>query len=317
MKLNNITLSVVNEEKQELVVELISGALTSKYKLELDDGEVKLAKKAVEDFHWTREFLVNREFPTINDFDQFLYTIDATSTKRSIGVNVFLVLSVGFFKILAKEKGLSDREFFRFLSQNRKDRELKIIYSLKTALEEFRELFPIKNYFLITAAYLNIREYKKRIIQKAATVWKELKDSDEKILKGFGVLEEINREMGLEGCKFGVDLENSEVGGGLLELIKTKEVVYVDNSDELRGDDTWALQTSNKQNIFDQVKTAGERNINCIVIDPSKIGAVSELIQVALLARNKDLRAVGRFDKDREFLKEMSEGLGLDGEILV
>lgn len=320
MKLNNITLSIVNEEKQELMVELISGVLTSEYKLKLDDEEIRLAKKAVEDFHWTRELLVNREFPTINDFDQFLYTIDATSTKRSIGVNVFLVLSTGFFKILAKEKGLSDKEFLGYLSQNKEKKTLKLFFSLKDSLGEIRELFFLKDYFLIVKSNINIKEYKKKLIQKTSEAVKAADDEGDMqyLSRGIVILESVAQEMGIEDFEFGLDFGNRSDAKDLLNNLKDRPIVFFDNVEQLNIDKgVWVARSFSEENIFEQVKRFADNHINSIVIDPSRIGALSEIVQISLLAKNKELKVIGRFDKDQEFLEEMAEGLGLDGEMLV
>jgi len=78
----------------------------------------KGVRKAVENIQKIlRPAVINKEFKTINDFDQTLINIDGTSNKSNLGSNSILALSLAFAKALSMN---SKQSLFEFFSPNKK-----------------------------------------------------------------------------------------------------------------------------------------------------------------------------------------------------
>ncbi len=100
-----------------------SGASTGSHEaLELRDNDKKRfngkgVMKAISNIEkLVKPKIINKKFETINDFDNFLLTIDNTKNKSILGANATLALSLSFARVLTKYK---DEKLFSFLSDGK------------------------------------------------------------------------------------------------------------------------------------------------------------------------------------------------------
>ena len=98
-----------------------SGASTGKHEaLELRDGDNsryfgKGVLKAVKNINEKLSpYILNKNFDTFKEFDNFLLDFDGTENKSRLGANATLAVSLAFAKSLGKQ---SQQPFFNFLSQ--------------------------------------------------------------------------------------------------------------------------------------------------------------------------------------------------------
>ncbi len=70
--------------------------------------------QALKNFQDIKNKIVDKEFSSLQDFDNFLIKLDGTTNKNNLGGNLILVLSQAFARLAAKEKGL---ELWQYLRQ--------------------------------------------------------------------------------------------------------------------------------------------------------------------------------------------------------
>ncbi|MFH1346696.1 MAG: hypothetical protein ABIH10_00405 [Spirochaetota bacterium] len=69
---------------------------------------------AIKKFNETKLGILNREFNSQEEFDNFLISLDGTADKSNLGGNLTLVLSLAFARLKAKEEGI---ELFKYINQ--------------------------------------------------------------------------------------------------------------------------------------------------------------------------------------------------------
>ena len=71
-------------------------------------------KKAIEKFKEVEPQILNREFQSQEEFDNFLISLDGTPNKQNLGANLILALSLAWARLKAKSENL---ELFQYINQ--------------------------------------------------------------------------------------------------------------------------------------------------------------------------------------------------------
>ncbi|PIU98190.1 phosphopyruvate hydratase [Candidatus Wolfebacteria bacterium CG03_land_8_20_14_0_80_40_12] len=107
-------------------------------------------KKAIEKFKEVEPQILNREFQSQEEFDNFLIQLDGTSNKQNLGANLILALSLAFARLKAKSENL---ELFEYISK---------LQNLKPKTQNLKPIFNVINGG-VHAAYpksqLNFQEF--------------------------------------------------------------------------------------------------------------------------------------------------------------
>ena len=114
MTITNIQLNIIPDSRGEdtLEAEIISGeyrvtaSVPSGKSKGKNEAFVLEPKKALEKFTEIKSQLLEKDFSSLEEFDNFLISLDGTPKKENLGGNLILVLSLGFTKLLAKADGL-------------------------------------------------------------------------------------------------------------------------------------------------------------------------------------------------------------------
>jgi enolase len=114
MKISEISFKIIQDSRGENTLEatMSSGNLSvissvpagkSKGKFETVSIDPQIA---LQKFEGIKAKILNTDFPSLLEFDNFLIKLDGTSDKSNLGGNLILVLSIGFTKLFAKFNNL-------------------------------------------------------------------------------------------------------------------------------------------------------------------------------------------------------------------
>lgn len=214
MKINDIKIKIIPDSGGKDTIEAVltagvlqaSAAVPSGKSTGATEAAVVPPAQALDKVSWLISQLKDQEFASLDQFDNFLITLDGTENKSNLGGNLILSLSMAFVRLLAKESGL---ELFELLAKVSGTKQVKIPFGLYNLIEggvHAENSLPFQEYLLIpqTASAKESLE----IVNKA------IKLLGEKIQKEFG-----QQKSGDEGG-YAVPSKNPEAGlRALQELI--------------------------------------------------------------------------------------------------
>ncbi|MEK9154661.1 MAG: enolase C-terminal domain-like protein [Patescibacteria group bacterium] len=139
MNLNSANLKIISDSrgKDTLEAELSSGDFSVKASVPAGkstgthEAFVLEPKKALEKFEEIKSQILNQEFKSQEEFDNFLISLDGTENKSNLGGNLILSLSLAFARLKAKSEG---KELFQYIKEN-----------LKLKRENIKPLKPVFN----------------------------------------------------------------------------------------------------------------------------------------------------------------------------
>ena len=114
MKIQNIDLHIIPDSRGEDTLEVNMTSGGNRVTASVPSGKSKGKNeafglepgKALEKFAGIKSQLLEKDFSSLEEFDNFLISLDGTPKKENLGGNLTLVLSLGFTKLLAKTEGL-------------------------------------------------------------------------------------------------------------------------------------------------------------------------------------------------------------------
>ncbi len=114
MKITSIKLSIIQDSRGRDTLEAIMLAQNFQSISSVPAGKSKgenepvslIPQKAIEIFHHlVEDKIINREFSSQTEFDQFLIDLDGTTRREKLGSNLILVLSQTFARLMARSQG--------------------------------------------------------------------------------------------------------------------------------------------------------------------------------------------------------------------
>lgn len=298
--------------------------------------------RAIESFPWIKQVILGRTFATIEDFDQLLFTLDATSNKRNLGANVILALSICFTKLFAQVAGLEVYEIIGKLIRN--ERYLRPLYFFNTD-----KIGRVKSGldFLLYVGSLKKMSYKNNDILAILEAYEKdnlLKDTKEPVIL-IEDLKQLFQIKSVDNICFGIKyLSSIESGNNIYKIEKdilneSEFINYIKGLNDggvLFIEDIFSKYDKNKYQLLK--KQTNDLNfvshqlteeslttmheifkedfLDGIVLDLKKIGSISEAIQIVLLARRYKIN-IHTYEKDLEllddFIIDWSFGIGAWG----
>ena len=125
MKFNDINLKVILDSrgKDTLEAELKTDEFSVRASVPSGESEgiheaiILEPKKAIEKFGEIKSKILEKDFETQEEFDNFLIELDGTPNKQNLGANLVLALSLAFARLKAKSEKKELFEYIKSLSQ--------------------------------------------------------------------------------------------------------------------------------------------------------------------------------------------------------
>ncbi|MFH0936899.1 MAG: enolase C-terminal domain-like protein [Candidatus Daviesbacteria bacterium] len=157
MKIDSINLKIIPDSRgnDTLEAEMVSEGISvsasvpsgkSKGKRE---AAVLVPAKALEKIDWIFSQIKETQFPTLDQFDNLLLTLDGTSNKERLGGNLILVLSIAFTKLLAKLGNLEIYELIAKLVGTRIEKMPFCFFNLIEGGTHAQNSLPFQEYLVI------------------------------------------------------------------------------------------------------------------------------------------------------------------------
>lgn len=158
MRISGVNLNIIRDSrnKDTLEVEIFSNknsriasvpAGKSKGKFEMVSIDPKAALKKFENI---RAEIINIDFSSILEFDNFLKKLDGTQNKSSLGGNLILALSIGFTKLFAKANNLQTYQLIEKISGKKVNKFPYLFFNLIGGGLHAENSLPFQEYFLVT-----------------------------------------------------------------------------------------------------------------------------------------------------------------------
>lgn len=150
MKISDIKLKIIPDSRGEdtLEVEMVFGenrvtaSVPSGKSKGKNEAFVLQPQQAFEKFNGIKSQLLEKDFASQDEFDNFLISLDGTPNKESLGGNLILVLSIGFLKLLAKIESLEIYEEIATISGNKIEKLPLCFFNL---IEGGMHIYPSPN----------------------------------------------------------------------------------------------------------------------------------------------------------------------------
>ncbi len=361
MILDNISLNIVKDSRgnDTLETSLKSGVYLSLASVPsgkstgATEAAVVEPNKALEKVSWLNSQLTNREFESLENFDNFLLGLDGTENKSSLGGNLMLAFSLAFTRLLAKQR---NTELFKLISDiSGNDLKLPLcFYNLIEGGVHAENSLPFQEYLFIPQtdspkknldlATVAINKLKEKVQEEYGKVVYgdeggfSVPSSDP--LKGLKLLEDADGKIGLDTAASALMHDGSyRVGNDLmsrhqlLELYKkiTSQFRILSIEDPFDEEDwegfsaltakvgnhTWIIGDDLLTTNVERIKKAHKlQAVNAVLIKPNQIGTVSETIRAANLAKSYGWKIIVSHRSGETmdtFIADLAVGLGADG----
>lgn len=157
MKIDEIKIKIIPDSRGKDTIEatLVSGTLQTNAAVPSgkSTGATEVAvlppQQVLQKISWLLSQTKDQEFVTLDQFDNFLVTLDGTPNKSNLGGNLILSLSMAFTRLLAKSGNL---ELFEFLAKVSGNKELKMPFCFFNLIEggvHAENSLPFQEYLLI------------------------------------------------------------------------------------------------------------------------------------------------------------------------
>jgi len=142
MKISDANLKIIldSRKKETLEAELKADKFSVKASVPSGESEgiheaiVLEPKKALEKFEEVKSKIIEKDFETQEEFDNFLISLDGTPNKQNLGANLILALSLAFARLKAKSE---KKELFEYIGQiaNRKAQSVEVPHPIFNMIE--------------------------------------------------------------------------------------------------------------------------------------------------------------------------------------
>lgn len=276
--------------------------------------------------------IIDRNFKSQEEFDNFLTKLDKTSNKRNLGGNSILALSIAFLRALAKERPL-----WQYIAQIAKTKP-KLPTPAVLLIEGGKHgkgKLSFQEFLLLPEAKTFQEKY-----QLAKKIEKRLFLKNERGAEGAFIpnitdkeaLSLIQKAIGKEKAKLYLDIAASSFKkkpSSKEYLALLKEFPLISSIEDPFSENDFASWKSFKKLlgkkitiIGDDLTTTNPKEItkakdlcNGVIIKPNQIGTVSETIKAFLLAKKFKWKIIvshrARETMD-DFIADLAAGLGAD-----
>lgn len=120
-KIDDIQLKIIKDSRKEDTLEVIMKSNRDEASSSIPHGKSRGEREAYfvdvqtayANFEKIKSLILEKDFESLNDFDQFLLKIDGTENKKNLGGNLILVLSQTFARLASKLEGLQLWQYLR------------------------------------------------------------------------------------------------------------------------------------------------------------------------------------------------------------
>jgi len=158
MKISDINIRIVKDSRNKDTLEAVlrSGDFEASASVPAGKSKGKFETTTLEPslvlskFETIKNQILNKDFPTVWEFDGFLISTDGTKEKSNLGGNLILVLSIAFTKLLAKSENL---QCFQLISKilGKTPRKFPYLYfNLIGGGLHAKDSLPFQEYILVT-----------------------------------------------------------------------------------------------------------------------------------------------------------------------
>jgi len=158
MKISAINLRIIQDSrgKDTLEAEMTSGEFTtissvpagvSKGKLEMFSVAPAIALQKLEEI---KSEILNIDFLSVLEFDNFLKKLDGTLNKSNLGGNLILVLSICFTKLFAKANNLQTYQLIGKILNKNPEKFPYLYFNLIGGGKHAKNSLPFQEYILVT-----------------------------------------------------------------------------------------------------------------------------------------------------------------------
>lgn len=348
MKITDINLRIIPDSRGNDTLEatLVSGNLeaTASVPSGKSTGKTEVAvlasSKALEKISWLISQMKDQNFITLDQFDNFLITLDGTENKSNLGGNLMLALSMVFVRLLAKSANL---ELFELLAKISGTREIKMplcFYNLIEGGVHAQNSLPFQEYLFIPQT--DSAKESLEIVTKAIKLLREKIQSEygqvnygdeggftvpsNDPLKGLQLLQNFEGKLGLDVAASSVEqkqsietYENIVANFPILSIEDPFNEEDWENFAKLTakiGSRVWIVGDDLLTTSVTRIKKAYEKKaVNAVLIKPNQIGTISETIQAVLLSKSYNWKTIASHRSGETmdtFIADLAVGLGAD-----
>lgn len=158
VKITNIQLSIIPDSRAQNTLEatffLDNFQVTASVPAGKSKGKfetVSLAPNlAIAKFTQIKSQILETDFSTITEFDNFLKQLDGTENKSNLGGNLILVLSIAFTKLLAKSQNLQTYQLISQITGKNPQKFPYLYFNLIGGGLHAKNSLPFQEYCLVT-----------------------------------------------------------------------------------------------------------------------------------------------------------------------
>lgn len=231
MKITDISLRVIPDSRNEKTLEAEMFSDDVKVLASVPSGKSKGSGEAVtlsphlalEKLEWIKSRVCNREFSTLQEFDDLLLSLDGTDDKSSLGGNLILVLSVAFTKLLAQKGGMEIYELIAKLSKTILGKFPLMFYNLIEGGVHARKGEPFQEYLFVpqtnspSEGLIMVLKVIRGLKEEIREEYGKVEEGDEggEVLHshdaalGLKKLQEVQNRLGVEKARLSLDVAAS------------------------------------------------------------------------------------------------------------
>ncbi len=328
--------------------------------IELEDGSIGIAsipggiskgerevaslepEKALENIEIIKDKLLDKNFTSQRQFDEFLIKLDATPDKSNLGGNTLLSLSIAFCKACAKSKKLETFEYIHTITEPEISLD-EITFSMPqmmvlifeggvhgssgASIQEF--MVVVNTVDEGTNIYNNVKNALHEM-GKSTNVGAEGAFSPEGF-DNFKTLKFLNAHIG--GAKIALDVAASEIKDAsmipdyetMLDVFPIVSIEDPYSENDWSGWENFSREYKSKINVVtDDLTTTNIKTLreaiqrgvgNAIIIKPNQIGTVTETLDVILEAQEASWKVVISHrgtDTNDDFIADLAIGTKTD-----
>lgn len=348
MRVGGIQLKIINDSRGEKTLEAsltldgieASASVPSGKSKGSNEAFVLDPELAVAKLEEIKPKILEKDFNSLEEFDQFLIQLDGTNNKQNLGGNLILVLSIAFTKAWAK---LQNLEIFQLIAQiSKQNTELPLcFFNLIEGGVHAKNSLPFQEYLLIPQTNSPKQNLETAISAinilkgKIQSEYGQINFGDEggftvpsdDPLKGLQLLQNFEGKIGLDIAASSMPqkqsietYENIVADFPVLSIEDPFEEGDWENFAELTtkiGSKVWIVGDDLTVTNVERIKLAKKREaLNAVIIKSNQIGSVTEAIAAANLAKSYGWKIIVSHRSGETFdtfIADLSVGLGADG----
>ncbi len=333
MRINNIDLHIVPDSRGEDTLEVnmtsgghnVTASVPSGKSKGKNEAAVLEPKNALEKFESIKSQILEKDFNSLKEFDNFLISLDSTPNKENLGGNLILVLSLGFTKLLAKADGLELFEEIAKISGAKAEKMPLCFFNLIEGGVHAKDSLPFQEYLYIPqtnspkASLENVMLAIRNLGEKIQQKYEHLRQGDEggytipsgdpmvglEVLQGIGngriSLDVAASTFFHDGLYLVGDktMNHEQLLSYYQSLATSYQLLSIEDpfaEDDFEGfekltqelgDKVWIIGDDLTTTNPEKIEEAKEKNAcSGVIIKPNQIGSVTETIEAANLAKS-------------------------------